>query len=526
MALKKIATLNLPRQKKTSGWTDAELVKEARDIVIRELMEAFQNDVKSRVVSGKVWEHIAASEQSTSKATAAPVKAEVVEPRLDGATPAPTAVQSLKSLPSFARRRPGNPPTDVRKHLAQNRMSSEAPSDSPELERRSVEPSSRPNGDGRKNRYEAPSKKKARIAQSESDDEPLVIQHTRPVAATKAKKSRPKLQLDYTSSEDEASDTSKPTPASLPIDLPVVVTSAPPVEPSLVEVTPIPEQEQEQEQRPAVPVVIVEPPVEPPAPAKKKRAPKKKVKAEPAPEFVPSPVDDAMMVDDVSGLPTPAPTEATTSTSKRTLSNVGSDRDDSQDVKEPKSAKGKQVRGRKQAKDSTTTARHRSLSPDPFNRGLAADDEDIFYIKLTLQRVRQGASLDPTPPPSEDEADPPRHPSGCARTEGFYTVSVAEKLANRPTSNKAKAAFESSSGAASGVAVSRLARANTRGLVRGMELHKKVTATDTDVLKFNQLRTRKKQLTFSRSGIEGYGLFALECVSSFTLTLPWLTLFA
>ena len=43
-----------------------------------------------------------------------------------------------------------------------------------------------------------------------------------------------------------------------------------------------------------------------------------------------------------------------------------------------------------------------------------------------------------------------------------------------------------------------------------MELHKKETATDTDVLKYNQLKTRKKQLTFARSGIEGYGLFALE----------------
>ncbi|KPV74657.1 uncharacterized protein RHOBADRAFT_36559 [Rhodotorula graminis WP1] len=54
-----------------------------------------------------------------------------------------------------------------------------------------------------------------------------------------------------------------------------------------------------------------------------------------------------------------------------------------------------------------------------------------------------------------------------------------------------------------------------------MELHKKVTATDTDVLKFNQLKTRKKQLTFSRSGIEGYGLFALEHIPAGDMVIEY-----
>lgn len=155
----------------------------------------------------------------------------------------------------------------------------------------------------------------------------------------------------------------------------------------------------------------------------------------------------------------------------------------------------------------------RAQSPDAFKLGIAADEEDLFYAKLALQRVRQGLSLHPTPPPSDDEDEPAnsRHPSGCARTEGLYAISVAEKMANRPLSNRAVASLEEASKqGSSGVAVSRLARANQRGLARGMEFHKKVTATDTDILKFNQLRTRKKQLTFSRSGIEGYGLFAME----------------
>jgi len=160
-------------------------------------------------------------------------------------------------------------------------------------------------------------------------------------------------------------------------------------------------------------------------------------------------------------------------------------------------------------------------SSDPFEAGVAADDEDLFFLKLALERLRMGDDLHPTPPPSDDESNAPRHSTGAARTEGFYATTVEEKMANRPETTKAKAADASGTAAAqsSSVAVSRLARANTRGLVRGMELHKKVTATDTDVLKFNQLKTRKKQLTFSRSGIEGYGLFALECVP---LLLPLL----
>lgn len=490
LAMQKIASLNLPRPKKTSGWTDEELVAEARDIVIRELMESLHSDLKTRIVSGKVWEHLAQRETSQPKLPASPIKPEPVELRVEGSptSASNTAPISLKSLPSFARRRVDKPA---------RRFSSEAPSQSPDVEMHD----SRGGRDReRKPKRDASQKKKSRVAESESDDEQLIIKRERPApAAHKARKpARTKLHADYTSSEDDASDA--PAPAKL-------IESVPPAVPQTVELPPHVE--------PASPAATIIPIVVEPPP-KKKRAPKKKtVKVDPVVPEVVLPVasptdDDAMAVDDVGGMPTPAPTDATSSTTKLAPSNAGSDVE-LEDVK----AKGKQPRGRKVAYDVPTTPRGdgRDYSPEPFNRGLAADEEDLFYVKLALQRLRKGADLHPTPPSSDDEGErpPPRHPTGCARTEGFYTISVAEKIANRPTSNKAKSTFESS-GAASGVAVSRLARANTRGLVRGMELHKKVTATDTDVLKFNQLRTRKKQLTFSRSGIEGYGLFALECV--------------
>jgi hypothetical protein len=201
-----------------------------------------------------------------------------------------------------------------------------------------------------------------------------------------------------------------------------------------------------------------------------------------------------------------------------------------EDNASPVPLQGKLVRGGRKPSLKPKQEIRVPTSFDPFEAGLAGDEEDLYFLKLALERLQLGQDLHPSPPPSDNESSrpPPKHPSGSARTEGFYKITVEEKMANRPASNKAKAAETAKATAAAGtssVAVSRLARANTRGLVRGMELHKKVTATDTDVLKFNQLKTRKKQLTFSRSGIEGYGLFAVECVLLvlFSLFSPVLT---
>lgn len=151
-------------------------------------------------------------------------------------------------------------------------------------------------------------------------------------------------------------------------------------------------------------------------------------------------------------------------------------------------------------------------TPDPIDLGLVADEEDMYYVKLALERLKAGQDMHPDLPPYEDENAPPSsHPSGSARTEGYYKITLAEKMASRPMANRTTAAVDDVAAAtATGKAVSRLARATNRGVVRDMEMTKKVAATDTDVLKFNQLRTRKKQLTFARSGIEGYGLFAKE----------------
>lgn len=444
-----------PKTRKTSGWTESELLDEAKDIVIADLLDAFESDIISRLVRGKVQEHLVRWEGDGMQTTQAPRRDEGPQPHGDQPEPADGSSKSLSSL-SFAKRRSADvarvsqakrkPPPTVR-------MPSETPSEtpsgghdasdrgSPALTSRAVskEPTSRA----------APPP--AFASSDEEEDRPRSRPSERPKKAVpKRKKASKKVRvhLDYTSSEDEAD----------PAD----------VKPKLIA-----------------------------------------IKEEPA---------DVVDVRSATHLPSIFTTEG---------------RNDMDIDGQPHASRSPSLQAepieRKPSKRPGAAAKKAAPRPmppaattDPFEAGVAEDEEDLFFLKLAIERLHLGKELNPTPPASDDEDNPPKHTSGSARTEGFYAITVEEKMANRPASNRAKASRNgavANAAAASSVAVSRLARANTRGLVRGMELHKKVTATDTDVLKFNQLKTRKKQLTFARSGIEGYGLFALECVPKLCLPL-------
>ncbi len=64
-------------------------------------------------------------------------------------------------------------------------------------------------------------------------------------------------------------------------------------------------------------------------------------------------------------------------------------------------------------------------------------------------------------------------------------------------------------------------RADSRRLVLGIEQHKRETATDTDIFKFNQLRTRKKQLKFAKSPIHDWGLYAMEFIPAGDMVIEY-----
>jgi hypothetical protein len=168
--------------------------------------------------------------------------------------------------------------------------------------------------------------------------------------------------------------------------------------------------------------------------------------------------------------------------------------------------------------------------PDPFVLGLADDDEDLYYLKLALEKVKggkmiadvQAEELEAIAIAAEMETGLgvnglPRHESGSARTEGVYRIAPAEKAVHMPDRNRA--AVESST--VVGLTSARGNRADSRRFVQGIEQHKKETATDTDILKFNQLRSRKKQLKFSKSPIHDWGLYAVELIPAGDMVIEY-----
>ncbi|GAA5947927.1 hypothetical protein JCM3765_007032 [Sporobolomyces pararoseus] len=520
------------KPKKTSGWTEEELVVEAKEIIVRELVDAFENDVKMRVVRGKVQEHLSNWEKSQTRQPPRPLPpppppppAPYIKPEVvSSSTPAPAAPSSIPlPLPSsthvpeihseahvpiapqtsaitalkgglgslsFSKRqkKKQNGSTPPIRQRSTSRFSSEAPSESsvaPQDYSEDGEGAARSEGrvhkeNKKKDRLSNKGRKPARIASEseDSDDERIKVDKKREKkkkreskqAKLKEKSSKRKqVHLSYTSSEDEGTpDVAEPPMLSFED---IVSRSTSPE----LNMQPIEFYRQTHEQDPTSAVKMEED------------------QNGALSTLTETDGENAMQVDQDPSRASSAQVE-----------------DDSEEEDEKRSVSPETIKSNRRRAASHLAPR--PVTADPFEAGVAADEEDLFYLKLALERLQLGYDFQPTPPASDDEQTNTKHPSGSARTEGLYKITVEEKMANRPASNRTKAATENSAEAlqASAVAVSRLARANTRGLVRGMELHKKVTATDTDVLKFNQLKTRKKQLTFSRSGIEGYGLFAKE----------------
>lgn len=171
------------------------------------------------------------------------------------------------------------------------------------------------------------------------------------------------------------------------------------------------------------------------------------------------------------------------------------------------------------AKKISKPITERSPSPDPFELGIAETDEDLHFLRLALERMHAGKTVQAAGMPEQDLAEEQGgpHASGSARTEGFYRIPPSEKAAHLPDRNRAIVDPQ----AAIGLASARDNRADSRRFVQGIEQHKKDTATDTDILKFNQLRTRKKQLKFAKSPIHDWGLYAMELIPAGDMVIEY-----
>ncbi|OIW29970.1 histone H3-K4 methyltransferase Set1 [Coniochaeta ligniaria NRRL 30616] len=123
--------------------------------------------------------------------------------------------------------------------------------------------------------------------------------------------------------------------------------------------------------------------------------------------------------------------------------------------------------------------------------------------------------------------------TGCARTEGVHKILNSEKSKYLPHHIKVKKAREErqanaagkggKDAAASAAEAARLAaealvakgnsranRVNNRRFVADLNDQRKTLGQDSDVLRFNQLKKRKKPVKFARSAIHNWGLYAME----------------
>ena len=107
--------------------------------------------------------------------------------------------------------------------------------------------------------------------------------------------------------------------------------------------------------------------------------------------------------------------------------------------------------------------------------------------------------------------------TGSARTEGYIKIPEAEKSLYLPQRNKAIIPI----GSEAARKTSRMNRVNNRRLAADMEVQKKTLSTESDILRFNQLKARKKQLKFARSPIHDWGLFAMEDIEAHEMVIEY-----
>ncbi|KAF0288681.1 Histone-lysine N-methyltransferase SETD1 [Amphibalanus amphitrite] len=162
--------------------------------------------------------------------------------------------------------------------------------------------------------------------------------------------------------------------------------------------------------------------------------------------------------------------------------------------------------------------------------GLLADDQNSYWLNDTHWVDHPATDR---PEKRRKVGDLPVHRTGSARTEGFYKVSRKDKLKTRyhfgrtvlEASLAAAAAGRTDQGstvpdqrskAVTAASISREARNNQRRIltVLGGE-------TESELLKLNQLKFRKKQLKFGKSAIHDWGLFALEPIAADEMVIEY-----
>ncbi|RUS91880.1 hypothetical protein EGW08_000282 [Elysia chlorotica] len=179
---------------------------------------------------------------------------------------------------------------------------------------------------------------------------------------------------------------------------------------------------------------------------------------------------------------------------------------------------------------------------DIYHHGM--DEEDIGYLKRTYDALMQSDDPlfywlndilwvqhphtripDPGPPRKRRRTEEPVrvHKSGCARTEGYYKISIEEKMLYLGSENAVPVQQlpedeEQQEDVKKKQQTSREVRNENRRFQAAVAQFQEEVS---DLLKFNQLQFRKKQLRFAKSGIHDWGLFAMEPIAADEMVIEY-----
>lgn len=161
---------------------------------------------------------------------------------------------------------------------------------------------------------------------------------------------------------------------------------------------------------------------------------------------------------------------------------------------------------------------------------LLQTDDPMFYWLNDILWVEHPVTNIPDPVPlkrrkkMDQEILTSKHKTGCARTEGYYKISMKEKASYLQHAYNQQKAAEKAKLMEESISKSAKQQASTRDLRhenRRLQVSLQEFDFSGDLFKFNQLKFRKKALTFARSGIHDWGLFAMEPISQDEMVIEY-----
>ncbi|KAJ3605083.1 hypothetical protein NHX12_027133, partial [Muraenolepis orangiensis] len=160
---------------------------------------------------------------------------------------------------------------------------------------------------------------------------------------------------------------------------------------------------------------------------------------------------------------------------------------------------------------------------DIWNDGI--DEEDIGLLRVTYDKMLQQDHcndwLNDTLWRKRREDGMRDHMTGCARSEGYYKIDKKDKIKYLQST---RLLTDEPPSDTQGMSIPAQVQASTRsGSERRSEQRRLLSsfACDSDLLKFNQLKFRKKRIRFCRSGIHDWGLFALEPIAADEMVIEY-----